>query len=78
MSNIDKGVYKFEVKEGQPSANGRDDAPAFLYCQPTASELTIVGSGHLSIHLKHGTSVDEASTIAQYLADHIESIHFTK
>ena len=49
-----------------------------LYCQPTTSELTIVGLGHLSINLKPGTNVHQAADVAQYLAEHIESISFTK
>lgn len=78
MNKVDKGVYVFEVKEGQPSASGRDDAPVSLYCRPTTSELTIVGSGFLSITLRPGTTVQRAADVAQYLAEHIESISFTK
>jgi len=78
VSKVDKGVYAFEVKEGQPSGDGRDDAPVSLYCQPTKSELSIVGSGFLSINLKAGTTVQQAGDVAKYLAEHIESISFTK
>ncbi|MGS1076286.1 hypothetical protein [Burkholderia glumae] len=78
MTEVDRGVYKFEVKEGSPSADGRDDASVFLYCQPTDSELAIVGSGFLSINLKAGTTLQQAKAVANYLERHIASISFTK
>ncbi|CAD6563375.1 hypothetical protein ACFQ3P_43380 [Paraburkholderia sabiae] len=77
MEKVDKGVYVFEVKEGEASASGRDDALVSLYYQPTTSELSIVGSGFLSINLKRGTTVQQAAAIAQYLAEHIDSISYT-
>lgn len=78
MGKVDKGVYVFEVKEGEVSESGRDDAPVSLYCQPTDSELSIVGSGFLSINLKRGTTVQQATAIAKYLAEHIDSISYTR
>ena len=79
MANVDVAQYKFTVKEGQPSQSGADDAPAWLMCEPMASELSIVGDeGFLSFRLPDGTTVDQAQVIAHYLQRHIVGVQYTR
>ena len=78
MVKLDYADYKFTVKEGSPSVSGADDAPVSLCCEPITSELSIVGSGYLSIHLKKGISCDDAQEIAKNLEQWIEKISYVK
>jgi hypothetical protein len=75
MTREDLGIYKFTVKEGNPSAVGAGDAPVWLKCEPMESELSFVDDrGFLSILLPNGTSLQEGHAIARYLEDHVTAI----
>jgi hypothetical protein len=79
MSSTETAAYTFTVKEGNPSASGKDDAPVWLKCEARTPELSIVDNkGFLGIDLKPGTRFDEAQEIARYLKEHVVGISFTK
>jgi hypothetical protein len=71
MSKVDRGVYAFEVKDGHVVEGGSyaGNEEAYIYCQPTESELGIVGRGHLSIHVRPGTSHVKVRDLARTLHD---------
>jgi hypothetical protein len=74
----DYATYKFEVKEGEASRNGANDAPVSLYCQPVDSELSIVGKGFLSLNLKAGTTIEKAQEVARYLESVLKDVSYTR
>jgi len=79
MSTTEFADYAFTIKEGEASANGKDDAPVWLMCEPRSRELSIVGnSGYLGFRLMPGVKIEEAQKIVQYLREHIVGITYTK
>ncbi|HEX6707365.1 MAG TPA: hypothetical protein VF169_21585 [Albitalea sp.] len=78
MPHTDVANYKFTVKEGAPSASGRDDAPVWIACEPYESELGILGQGRLSLDLAPGTTVDQAQEIARYLQRHVAAFRYSQ
>lgn len=59
--SLDQGSYVFETKEGD-----RGVTP-WIHCQPTTSELSIVGTGSLAIHVKDGTPYEEVRELGKLL-----------
>lgn len=79
MSKTDFADYKYTIKEGQPSQDGKDDAPIWLMCEPMENELEIVGDhGFLGIHLNRDIKMDEAREIARLLNSKVMGISHTK
>ena len=77
MPKTEIADYIFTVKEGAPS-EAAGEAQVSLMCEPVSSELSMPGNnGFLSIHLKDGTTVEEAQKISQYLQKHIKGISAT-
>lgn len=71
MPKPDVGRYVFEVKDGNVDDQGRHigNESAWIYCQPTESELSIVGKGYLSIHVKPGTPEESVWKLARELRE---------
>jgi hypothetical protein len=69
VNQSDFGVYRYELKDGRP--DGREgwigNESAWIYCQPTDSELAIVGEGHLSIRVQPGTPYEKIAVLAKML-----------
>ncbi|MFI3155240.1 MAG: hypothetical protein QX199_03700 [Methylococcaceae bacterium] len=78
MPNTQNAKYRFTVKEGQPSASGRDDAPISLMLEPTDGELDILKPGFMSLRLVSGTTMSEAHDLEKKLNLIVTSIGFTK
>ncbi len=77
MSN--RGTYVFEVKDGKPKGDGTfvGDESAWIYCQPTESELGIVGEGHLSLRCRPGTPYETVQDLARRLMELKVEIDYT-
>lgn len=78
MANTQFANYRFTVKEGEPSATGRNDAPISLMLEPMKGELSILSAGFLSLHIAPGTTMDEAQDLSRRLNGKISSVSFTK
>ncbi|NOT86550.1 MAG: hypothetical protein HOP03_00035 [Lysobacter sp.] len=78
MASTQNAKYRFTVKEGQPTASGKDDAPISLMLEPTEGELDILEPGFMSLHLASGTSMSEAHDLEKKLNLIIKSVSFTK
>jgi len=79
VSKTNFADYKYTVKEGHPSEDGKDDAPIWLMCEPMENELEIVGDrGFLGIHLNKDVKMDEAREIARLLNSKVRGISYTK
>jgi hypothetical protein len=78
MPSTQNSKYRFTVKEGQPSASGKDDAPISLMLEPMDGELDVLKPGFLSIHLASGTTMSAAHELEKRLNSIVTSIGFTK
>ena len=77
MSSTETATYRFTVKEGEPSASGKDDAPVSLMLEPTTGDLSILKDGFLSLRLPEGTKIERGHEIAKYLNANVAAISFT-
>jgi|GEM_PF-4888813 len=77
---LDQGIYRFEVKDGQPEQDGSyvGGEAAYIYCNPTTSQLSIAGNGRLSIHLQPGAPYEEVAALAKLLNGKGVSFRFNK
>lgn len=78
MASTQHAKYRFTVKEDQPTASGRDDAPISLMLEPTEGELDILEPGFISLRLASGTTMSEAHDLEEKLNLIVTSISFTK
>lgn len=79
MPSPDRGTYVFEVKDGQVDDQGRfvGNERAWIYCQPSESELSIVRTGYLSIHVKRGTPHEQVCELARKLRELEVTLQYT-
>ena len=69
--------YAFTVKEGGAVPSVDPSAPIWIMCEPRTKELSIVGTGFLSLRLRAGTSIATAQEIAKELQAHVDGIGYT-
>jgi hypothetical protein len=71
MNNTESAEYRFTVKE---TASGEP----WLMLEPMTKNLAILSGGFLGLHLRPGTTYEEARRLAITLDTEIESVDFTK
>jgi len=78
MSNTEFADYRFTVREGAPSASGRNDAPVWIALEPMTKELDILGKGFLFLRLNPGADIQQAQDTARYLNANIAAVGYTR
>lgn len=69
--------YTYTVRESGAAPNADPSAPIWIVCEPRTRELSIVGTGFLSLRLKAGTSLTTAQEIVKELQSHVDGIGYT-
>lgn len=77
MSNTKSTRCVFTVKEGQPSRDGANDAPAWLMLE-LDDDIGTATNGYLSLRLKPGATVADAERLARVLKQEVAALAFTK
>lgn len=74
MLTPSSAIYSYIVRELAPTDHEPDEAPITIVCEPLGAPGGVSPRGTLSIRLKVGTSLEEASAIARTLQAKVKGL----